>query len=275
MSFRRMPRSGFTLIELLVVIAIIAVLAAILMPVFTKAQKAARSSACLNNLKQIGVAFSQYATDWNDALPSAKLAGSQGDPVPYPSSQGYQYRWEQCVANDQGKRCGWSYTLRNYINSKQVFMCPADGVSQSIKNVTGSYSLRYVIFNYMPYSGGPNFRGEVVKLGLAKRPTRIVMIYEFDNWHKDNGYPFIGYPKDTTYPSKGRDVGDQYCMSLFMDGHAKIWAVPWRRYNGTISGYDRNWFMGDYAWDRGQDPDSTYAIKEMGGTADPYDTLVR
>ncbi len=62
---------GFTLIELLVVIAIIAILAAILFPVFSRARQRGLQTTCLNNLKQLGMAFSQYATDWDETLPTA------------------------------------------------------------------------------------------------------------------------------------------------------------------------------------------------------------
>src|SRR5580698_10203906 len=64
-------RTGFTLIELLVVIAIIAILAAILLPVLSAAKDKAKRTTCLNNLKQINVAFDLYAGDNQDTLPSA------------------------------------------------------------------------------------------------------------------------------------------------------------------------------------------------------------
>jgi prepilin-type N-terminal cleavage/methylation domain-containing protein/prepilin-type processing-associated H-X9-DG protein len=64
-----MKRRGFTLIELLVVIAIIAILAAILFPVFAKAREKARQTTCLSNLKQAGIALSSYTQDWDGRLP--------------------------------------------------------------------------------------------------------------------------------------------------------------------------------------------------------------
>ena len=66
---------GFTLIELLVVIAIIAILAAILFPVFAQAREKARQSACLSNQKQIGVALSLYIQDYDEMTPSAQTYG--------------------------------------------------------------------------------------------------------------------------------------------------------------------------------------------------------
>jgi len=66
---RRITRRGFTLVELLVVIAIIAILAAILFPVFARAREAARSASCRSNLKQIGLAINMYRQDYDETMP--------------------------------------------------------------------------------------------------------------------------------------------------------------------------------------------------------------
>src|SRR5437763_907367 len=82
------PRQrGFTLIELLVVIAIIAILAAILFPVFARAREAARKTSCLSNLKQLGLASNMYKQDYDESYPDSRpFWGSRGDnnqwPVP-------------------------------------------------------------------------------------------------------------------------------------------------------------------------------------------------
>ena len=71
-----MKKKGFTLIELLVVIAIIAILAAILFPVFAKARAKARQSTCASNLKQLGIAFMNYMQDYDEMIPYAYLPGA-------------------------------------------------------------------------------------------------------------------------------------------------------------------------------------------------------
>ena len=74
-----MRRRGFTLIELLVVIAIIAILAAILFPVFAQAREKARQTGCLSNTKQLGTASSMYMQDWDEQLvPTYQYDGASG-----------------------------------------------------------------------------------------------------------------------------------------------------------------------------------------------------
>jgi len=84
-------RGGFTLIELLVVIAIIAILAAILFPVFAQAREKARASGCLSNQKQIALAFNMYAQDYDETYPLGVITG-----LKHPLT-GVDYRWEDAV----------------------------------------------------------------------------------------------------------------------------------------------------------------------------------
>ncbi|HLK57295.1 MAG TPA: prepilin-type N-terminal cleavage/methylation domain-containing protein [Chthonomonadaceae bacterium] len=114
------PR-GFTLIELLVVIAIIAVLAAILFPVFAQAREKARQTACLNNLKQIGMAFALYVQDYDDLLPDRRDLKV--------SLPGGFRPWTTWPPSDP--RAGWAATLlQPYTHNYAIWKCPS--VSGSI-----------------------------------------------------------------------------------------------------------------------------------------------
>ncbi len=95
-------KKGFTLIELLVVIAIIAILAAILFPVFSRARENARKAACLSNLKQIGTALMMYAQDWDESLPVATTWCNRRDPV---NNLQYYIRLQPYVKNWQVWAC--------------------------------------------------------------------------------------------------------------------------------------------------------------------------
>jgi prepilin-type N-terminal cleavage/methylation domain-containing protein/prepilin-type processing-associated H-X9-DG protein len=109
MQFRR----GFTLIELLVVIAIIAILAAILFPVFARAREKARQTSCLSNLKQIGLAEKMYESDYDEVTGSYD---SHPGGLSSPNSYSYKQMLEPYLKNEQIVLCpsddresGWSY----------------------------------------------------------------------------------------------------------------------------------------------------------------------
>src|SRR5579862_733995 len=99
-----MRRKGFTLIELLVVIAIIAILAAILFPVFAQAREKARAISCLSNCKQIGLSFAMYVQDYDETTPL------QESPAP-------------SVADGVTKSY-WYILIQPYVKNWQLFLCP-------------------------------------------------------------------------------------------------------------------------------------------------------
>ena len=113
-----MNRRGFTLIELLVVIAIIAILAAILFPVFAKAREKARQSSCSSNLKQLGLAFISYASDYDQMYPPRD-------------------------AGVAPLRFGWTDMLAPYIKNTQLYTCPSSKLASTCFNTTIPTSYAY------------------------------------------------------------------------------------------------------------------------------------
>jgi prepilin-type N-terminal cleavage/methylation domain-containing protein/prepilin-type processing-associated H-X9-DG protein len=146
-SYRRTPRknAAFTLIELLVVIAIIAILAAILFPVFAKAREKARQASCLSNEKQIGLALLQYEQDYDERLPFFWYGadGAASDQTLNPQ----KYKWmDACYP---------------YVKSEGVFNCPDDATTYNYKyykTLAAGSNLHYGSYgmNVMyRYDGGP------------------------------------------------------------------------------------------------------------------------
>jgi len=142
-------RSGFTLIELLVVIAIIAILAAILFPVFAAAREKARATACVNNEKQLGLGMLQYVQDY-DECPPCGIGASFTNPPTCGSwtTNGY----------------GWAGQIYPYVKSAPVFTCPDDKYAGQTNmyvwptgspNVYGGTEVTYA-FNPMLVEAGTN-----------------------------------------------------------------------------------------------------------------------
>jgi prepilin-type N-terminal cleavage/methylation domain-containing protein/prepilin-type processing-associated H-X9-DG protein len=117
-------RRGFTLIELLVVIAIIAILAAILFPVFAQAREAARKTSCLSNVKQLSLGILMYSQDYDEHWVSQKLSRNISDPPVYGGSA---WITGDPVLYYTGDCAGWWMgRIYPYIKNYQVFACPDD-----------------------------------------------------------------------------------------------------------------------------------------------------
>ncbi|HOM73182.1 MAG TPA: prepilin-type N-terminal cleavage/methylation domain-containing protein, partial [Armatimonadota bacterium] len=117
-----MNRRGFTLIELLVVIAIIAILAAILYPVFSSAREKARQIRCLANMKELGCAFVQYTSDWK-ALPGGGPCHRADTSGTNPHGDWVIARSSSYYVNTMDIRNG---SLFPYTKSTGIYICPSD-----------------------------------------------------------------------------------------------------------------------------------------------------
>ena len=199
-------RKGFTLIELLVVIAIIAILAAILFPVFAKAREKARQSSCLSNVKQLGLAAMQYCQDYDEMYMPRRQ--------PYGAT--YIYWVDLNPAN--------SYLMEPYMKNRQIGECP------SLKGWNG-------------YAYNVNLISGLVAMSQVKTPAEMLMFVDdtfggrtaylptqgLANW----GANFCNPPgtTSTTTPPLTWGVNTPYGRHndgvnvAFCDGHAK-WMRP-------------------------------------------------
>jgi prepilin-type N-terminal cleavage/methylation domain-containing protein/prepilin-type processing-associated H-X9-DG protein len=206
---RRASFHGFTLIELLVVIAIIAILAAILFPVFAQAREKARQTACLSNLKQVGTALMMYAQDYDETLPA------QVNQVPK--------FWLDTAAPN------WCRGVFPYVKNRQVYICPSAG-KETWPGAGGIY---------IPTPDGDvSYMGNAVVMGRAlaavPNPAEIIFLREHGlsvgtsvlrpAGAGVNKYSEVNHPSYDALHSGGAN-------KLFCDGHAK-----WGRKDALRSG---------------------------------------
>ncbi len=236
-----MKRHGFTLIELLVVIAIIAILAAILFPVFARAREKARQSACLSNCKQLGLAVMQYIQDYDGCYPDASSVGFlySGGYVGGPFIENYAVRiWSDAT---QTVSAGMGKTLGPYIKNQQMFLCPSDPkVDRWIAgNQRGSYYMRHAIDAYAFTYQYP------VNEAVIKRPAQLMIAVE-EAWHWGGAEPWC-WTTNNVGPDK--DIN-----AVFFDGHAKVSKTYWTTTGTAVPYYDTNWFYNGDNWNFLNDP---------------------
>ncbi|MDR3710080.1 MAG: DUF1559 domain-containing protein [Capsulimonadaceae bacterium] len=227
---------GFTLIELLVVIAIIAILAAILFPVFATAREKARQSACLNNQKQIGLALIQYVQDYDESYPmqywnSGWIPGSTSC---YYATYLYPYIKSTAVwtCPDQPDPSSWAFTGNTYA-------LPG--------SATRSYYDQYVLNLYIAYRLDKAVFTPVMQSSLGT-PSTTYVLCDGNATMASNGSMTIiptttgqwsaaGTPHEGTLHSNGMNI-------IFADGHTK-WVSSSFYMNPSASG------GAYYNWDPG------------------------
>ena len=196
-----MRKAGFTLIELLVVIAIIAILAAILFPVFARAREKARQASCQSNLKQLTLAALMYTQDYDERF------------VPWATGSAVGTIW-------------WAQTIEPYCKNRQLFGCPSATLEPFLPCGCGSpQAERPRNYGANCGEGGqngtamPNWRGPMwQKLGGIEAPAECIWIGDSGcvNFGPGNLYPAQG----TTCP--GYDARHNEMINVGVcDGHVK------------------------------------------------------
>jgi prepilin-type N-terminal cleavage/methylation domain-containing protein/prepilin-type processing-associated H-X9-DG protein len=207
-------RKGFTLIELLVVIAIIAILAAILFPVFARAREKARQTSCLSNVKQIGLGYLMYMQDHDE---KAMRHLTYGPP---------NHLWPQLITP--------------YIANYQIWTCP----SKSTNQFDGTYGSAAGVGYAMNYMNSDHYYPH--NLAMVKYPAEtVILVDEAYSYLWYTGYYRNAIPADPTYGLNGtatlkgqHNDGNNFC---FYDGHAKWVSLSFA--HGQINFYARfnNW----------------------------------
>jgi len=190
-------RRGFTLIELLVVIAIIAILAAILFPVFARAREKARQTSCLSNVKQMMLGILSYAQDYDERLTPWKTSSSG---------------------------IFWDALIYPYVKNEQVFTCasdsPASNTNSSLPGGRSSYAMSHRGISYAPDPSGNSMLARIdtpaeeVYIADARTGTYLGVTYNGTYLHPNPATPqFSPCPRH----NDGANCG-------FLDGHAK-WLI--------------------------------------------------
>ncbi|MGM0492828.1 MAG: DUF1559 domain-containing protein, partial [Armatimonadota bacterium] len=195
---------------LLVVIAIIAILAAILFPVFARAREKARQTSCLSNLKQIGLGWQMYAQDYDDKV----CPHGYFDPAPAPRFN-----------DSRGGYWDWPVLLEPYIMNRDIYECPSyptTGATHS-SGTEHPYPVSYTMARAAAYDYSPDPIQPIKLAGVTKPAEKIIIM---DKWNStsiwtnnitlNNREEWRKHPD--SYVGYWHNEGANY---VFMDGHAK------------------------------------------------------
>jgi prepilin-type N-terminal cleavage/methylation domain-containing protein/prepilin-type processing-associated H-X9-DG protein len=240
MKIERRFHTAFTLIELLIVIAIIAILAAMLLPVLSKAKARATAIECQGNLKQLQLAWQMYANDHADFIPGNNWWQEAGSNGMERCSLNWMTGWEDATADDDTDNTNtdlllnsqWS-SLGDYTKSAAIYHCPASRVM--VKDGGGSFPLARTVstngwmgYTNRPDNSGFQFLRKTTDLVKISPSDAFVFIDERDD-SVDDGFFGVGmvngYATMVEIPSNFHGgVGPV----TFADGHAELhrWRSP-------------------------------------------------
>ena len=198
------PKRGFTLIELLVVIAIIAILAAILFPVFAKARENARRTSCASNLKQIGLGIMQYTQDYDEMMVPAVVTCTDAS-----CPSGYR---------------GFEALIMPYVKSGQLFVCPSNSNKSKLLGNAGE-ALDGTLINQsygtlsdnVSYAALQDFGAHSLSDYLS--PSQCLTAFDSDKPYATDSETDAGDPTNGIGPGSNGHLG--MANFLFVDGHVK------------------------------------------------------
>jgi prepilin-type N-terminal cleavage/methylation domain-containing protein len=256
MATRKAARPGFTLIELLVVIAIIAILAAILFPVFAQAREKARQTQCISNFKQINLAMIMYAQDWDETLPRIR-------------------NWELTTFCDSNsKSFTWKGMINPYVKSYAFWKCPSNpNNNKASEDIDKNIMISYAVNGIVHHGHRNSDRTPPRTLASFSEPATTMQLLEstracpdIGDWIGDAGNAKGTSGSCSDKPPWFQKHGDILNWG-FMDGHVKPmkYAALWQP--GTVPPYHDMWGAwedsGNNQPDSGQVKSGARAIKNM------------